>query len=73
MHVVQRIRSISPAPMGEIDARVPALKRQGAPVISLGQGVPGFPPPTGALDSAMNCLFASSKPCVCTARCLSRP
>jgi aspartate/methionine/tyrosine aminotransferase len=56
MHISQRIRSITPAPMDEINARVATLRREGADVISLGQGVPGFPPATGAIRSARQAL-----------------
>ena len=56
MHIAQRIQSITLAPMDEINTRVAALGREGAQVINLGQGVPGFPPATGAIHSARQAL-----------------
>jgi aspartate/methionine/tyrosine aminotransferase len=56
MQVPERIRSISPPFMDALIARSKALRRDGADVISLGQGVPGFAPVEAAIDSARQSL-----------------
>lgn len=56
MNVPERILSIAPAFMNELGGRVAALKEQGARVINLGQGVPGFPPVATALEAARQAL-----------------
>ncbi len=56
MHIPERIRSIAPPPMDVINAHAERLRRTGAPVISLGQGVPGFPIVAGAIERARQAL-----------------
>jgi aspartate/methionine/tyrosine aminotransferase len=56
MNVPQRIRDIAPAFMDELGSRVAELRGQGAEVINLGQGVPGFPPVATALEAARRAL-----------------
>lgn len=57
MQIPQRIRSIAPPFMDTLHARSEALRRDGADLISLGQGVPGFPPVETAIDSARQSLL----------------
>jgi len=56
MNIPQRIRNISPGFMDELGARVAALLNEGADVINLGQGVPGFPPVATAMEAARQAL-----------------
>lgn len=60
MHIPERIRSIAPAFMDELGARVAALRNEGADVINLGQGVPGFPPVATAMEAARQALAEPS-------------
>ena len=57
MQVPERIRSIAPPFMEELHARSEALRRDGADLISLGQGVPGFAPVEAAIDAARQSLL----------------
>lgn len=56
MRVPDRIRAIAAPPIGVINSHAERLRREGAQVISLGQGVPGFPIVTGALEMARRAL-----------------
>ncbi|HJX38594.1 MAG TPA: pyridoxal phosphate-dependent aminotransferase [Anaerolineae bacterium] len=56
MNIPQRIRNIAPPFMDELGGRVAALRQEGADVINLGQGVPGFPPVATALEAARQAL-----------------
>jgi len=60
MNIPQRIRNIAPAFMDELGARVAALRNEGADVINLGQGVPGFPPVATAMEAACQALAEPS-------------
>jgi aspartate/methionine/tyrosine aminotransferase len=57
MQVPERIRSIAPPFMDALIARSEALRRDGADLISLGQGVPGFAPVEAAIDAARQSLL----------------
>jgi aspartate/methionine/tyrosine aminotransferase len=46
--------------MDELGARVAALRTEGADVINLGQGVPGFPPVATAMEAARQALAEPS-------------
>jgi aspartate/methionine/tyrosine aminotransferase len=52
VQIPARVQDIAPAFMDELGARISALRGQGADVINLGQGVPGFPPVAGAIEEA---------------------
>lgn len=56
MRVPERIRSISLPPIDVINTRAAGLRRGGAQVIDLGQGVPGFPAVPGAIEAAREAL-----------------
>lgn len=56
MHVAERVRNVSTPFMDGLHARSEALRREGADVISLGQGVPGFPPVAAAVQAARQAL-----------------
>lgn len=56
MQIPERIRNIAPAFMDELGARVSALRAEGADIINLGQGVPGFPPVAAAVEAARQAL-----------------
>jgi aspartate/methionine/tyrosine aminotransferase len=56
MNIPQRVRNIAPAFMDRLGARIAALRMAGADVITLGQGVPGFPPVATALETARQAL-----------------
>jgi len=60
MNIPQRVRNIAPAFMDELGARVAALRNEGADVINLGQGVPGFPPVATAMEAARQALAEPS-------------
>jgi aspartate/methionine/tyrosine aminotransferase len=51
MRIPERIRSITPPPMEALNAHAARLSRRGAHVISLGQGVPGFPAAPQAIEA----------------------
>lgn len=56
MRVPERIRSIAPPAIDVINARAERLRREGAQVISLGQGVPDFPMVYAAIERARSAL-----------------
>ena len=56
MQIPERIQDIAPAFMDELGARVSALRAEGADIINLGQGVPGFPPVAAAVEAARQAL-----------------
>jgi aspartate/methionine/tyrosine aminotransferase len=56
MQIPARVRNVAPALMAELGARVLALRAEGADVINLGQGVPGFPPVTAAIEETRQAL-----------------
>lgn len=56
MRVPERIQSIAPPAMDLLNARAERLQREGADVISLGQGVPGFPIVSEAMEMARQAL-----------------
>lgn len=56
MRVPERIQSIAPPPMDLLNARAERLQREGGHIISLGQGVPGFPMVSGAMEMARQAL-----------------
>ena len=56
MNIPQRVRNLAPAFMAQLGARIAALRAEGADVISLGQGVSGFPPVAAALEAAQQAL-----------------
>jgi aminotransferase len=56
MRVPERIQSTAPPLIDVISSHAERLRREGVQVISLGQGVPGFPPVTGALERARQAL-----------------
>jgi len=60
MDIPQRVRNLAPAFMGQLGARVAALRTEGADVINLGQGVSGFPPVATALEAAQQALAEPS-------------
>lgn len=60
MNIPQRVRNIAPAFMDQVGARVAALRDEGADVINLGQGVPGFPPVATAMEAARQALAEPS-------------
>lgn len=51
-----RVAEIVTPPFDALNTRAAALRSQGHPVISLGQAVPGFPPPESALRAAAAAL-----------------
>jgi aminotransferase len=56
MRIPERIQSIAPPAMDLLNAQAERLRREGADVISLGQGVPGFPMVSGAMEMARQAL-----------------
>jgi aspartate/methionine/tyrosine aminotransferase len=56
MRIPDRIRSITPPPMEALNAHAARLSRMGAHVISLGQGVPGFPAAPQAIKAVRQAL-----------------
>jgi len=56
MRVPERIRSIAPPAIDAINSRAERLRREGAQVIGLGQGVPGFPAVAAAIEMARQAL-----------------
>jgi len=56
MRIPERIRGIAAPPMDVINAHAAKLAREGAQVISLGQGVPDFPPVPQAIQMAQQAL-----------------
>jgi aspartate/methionine/tyrosine aminotransferase len=56
MRIPERIRSITPPPMEVLHAHAARLSREGAHVISLGQGVPGFPAAPQAIEAVRQAL-----------------
>jgi aminotransferase len=56
MRIPDRIQSISPPAIETINSHAERLEREGARVISLGQGVPDFPTVSGAMDAARQAL-----------------
>ena len=51
-----RVKSLVLPPFDVLNQKAAALRRSGAPVISLGQALPGFPPPPSALEAARRAL-----------------
>jgi aminotransferase len=51
-----RVKSLVLPPFDVLNQKAAALRRSGAPVISLGQALPGFPPPPSALEAAGRAL-----------------
>ena len=51
-----RARSLVVPPFDALNQKAAALRAQGRNVISLGQAVPGFPPPPAAIDAARRAL-----------------
>ena len=51
-----RVKSLVLPPFDVLNQKAAALRRAGAPVISLGQALPGFPPPPSALEAAGRAL-----------------
>lgn len=56
LRVSARARGLVVPPFDALNQRAAALREQGKKVISLGQAVPGFPPPPAALDAARRAL-----------------
>lgn len=54
--VSARATSLVVPPFDALNQKAAALRAQGANVISLGQAVPGFPPPAAALEAARKAL-----------------
>lgn len=46
-----RVKGLVLPPFDVLNQKAAALRRRGAPVISLGQALPGFPPPPSALEA----------------------
>lgn len=51
-----RVKGLVLPPFDVLNQKAAALRRSGAPVISLGQALPGFPPPPSALEAARRAL-----------------
>lgn len=51
-----RVSGLVPPPFDVLNQRAAALRRRGAHVISLGQALPGFPPPPSAIEAARRAL-----------------
>jgi len=51
-----RVKGLVVPPFDVLNQKAAALRQSGAPVISLGQALPGFPPPPSALDAARRAL-----------------
>ncbi len=60
MPVSARARSLALPPFDLLNQKAAALRQAGHRVISLGQAVPGFPPPPAALDAARRALADAS-------------
>jgi aspartate/methionine/tyrosine aminotransferase len=56
MRVPERIRSVAPPLLDVIGSHAERLRREGAHVISLGKGVPGFATVPGAIERARQAL-----------------
>jgi aspartate/methionine/tyrosine aminotransferase len=54
--IPSRVADISLPPFDVLNTRAADLRAQGRDVITLGQGVPGFGPPPGAIDAARRAL-----------------
>lgn len=54
--VPSRIRAISLPPFDVLNTKAARLRSEGHAVITLGQGVPGFGPPPGAIEAARGAL-----------------
>jgi aspartate/methionine/tyrosine aminotransferase len=56
MHLSRRIRTVPEALIDTFNRRARVLQARGVDVISLGQALPGFPPPAAALEAARKAL-----------------
>jgi aspartate/methionine/tyrosine aminotransferase len=56
MHIAQRVRETTSPPVDLMNAHAERLRRQGVPIISLGQAIPGFPAAPGIVEAARTAL-----------------